>query len=97
MIAVNTPYFIGSICAIILNLVIPTDLVDDTDVEIEETWQTEEEEGLTNNETTGVVPEEKEKDLEADMTEKEETITANPPKKSSEEAADDEAHQEVEA
>jgi len=94
MIAVNTPYFIGSICAIILNLVIPTDLIDDTEVEIEETWQTEEEEGLTNNEATAGASEEKEKDLEADMTEKEETTTANPPKKSSEEVADDEAHQQ---
>lgn len=42
MIAVNTPYFIGSICAIILNLVIPTDLIDDTEIEIEESWQKEE-------------------------------------------------------
>lgn len=42
MIAVNTPYFIGSITAIILNLIIPTDLVDDTEVEIEATWQNEE-------------------------------------------------------
>ncbi|CAB9523846.1 Putative purine permease C1399.01c [Seminavis robusta] len=43
MIAVNTPYFIGSITAIILNLIIPTDLVDDTEVEIEATWQNEDE------------------------------------------------------
>jgi hypothetical protein len=46
MIAVNTPYFIGSICAIILNLVIPIDLIDDIEVELEESWQEEEEEAL---------------------------------------------------
>jgi uracil-xanthine permease len=46
MIAVNTPYFIGSICAIILNLVIPTDLIDGIEVELEENWQQEEEEAL---------------------------------------------------
>lgn len=38
MIAINTPYFIGSITAIILNLIIPTDLIDDTEIEIEESW-----------------------------------------------------------
>lgn len=38
MISINTPYFIGSITAIILNLVIPTDLIDDAEVEVEETW-----------------------------------------------------------
>lgn len=46
MIAINTPYFIGSITAIILNLVIPTDLIDDSEVEIEEAWHKEEEEPL---------------------------------------------------
>ncbi|KAL3921304.1 MAG: hypothetical protein SGILL_002813, partial [Bacillariaceae sp.] len=39
MIAINTPYFIGSITAIILNLIIPTDLIDDAEVEIESSWQ----------------------------------------------------------
>jgi uric acid-xanthine permease len=39
MIAINTPYFIGSVTAIILNLIIPTDLIDDAEVEIEALWQ----------------------------------------------------------
>jgi hypothetical protein len=39
-IAVNTPYFIGSVCAIILNLLIPTDS-DEDEVEIEEMWHKE--------------------------------------------------------
>lgn len=39
MIAINTPYFIGSVTAIILNLIIPTDLIDDAEVEIEASWQ----------------------------------------------------------
>ena len=47
MIAVNTPYFMGSITAIILNLIIPTDLIDDAEVEIENKWQEDEEEALT--------------------------------------------------
>ena len=38
MISINTPYFIGSITAITLNLVIPTDLIDDAEIEVEETW-----------------------------------------------------------
>ena len=38
MISINTPYFIGSITAIILNLIIPTDLIDDAEIEAEETW-----------------------------------------------------------
>ena len=42
MISINTPYFIGSICAIILNLVIPTDLIDDAEIEVEETWHLKE-------------------------------------------------------
>lgn len=44
MIAVNTPYFVGSIAAIILNLLIPTDLIDDAELEIEESWNDVEEE-----------------------------------------------------
>lgn len=43
MIAVNTPYFIGSIAAIILNLVIPMDLIDDAELEIEAQWNDSEE------------------------------------------------------
>jgi uracil-xanthine permease len=46
MIAINTPYFIGSIAAIVLNLVIPTDLIDDSETAIEESWKEEEEEAL---------------------------------------------------
>jgi uracil-xanthine permease len=49
MIAINTPYFLGSICAIILNLVIPTDLIDEAELEIEETWHKEEEEALNKS------------------------------------------------
>ena len=50
MIAINTPYFIGSITAIILNMIIPTDLVDESELEIEATWQVEE--GLPLAEST---------------------------------------------
>ncbi|KAG7342927.1 uracil-xanthine permease [Nitzschia inconspicua] len=45
MIAINTPYFIGSVTAILLNLIIPTDLEDDLEVEIEATWHVEEDDG----------------------------------------------------
>eukprot|EP00977_Amphora_coffeiformis_P012175 scaffold2997_cov182-Amphora_coffeaeformis.AAC.5 len=45
MISINTPYFIGSLCAIFLNLVIPTDLIDDAEIEVEETWHLKECEG----------------------------------------------------
>jgi len=48
MIAVNTPYFIGSMAAIILNLLIPVDLVDDAELEIEETWNDSQELPLTD-------------------------------------------------
>jgi hypothetical protein len=51
MIAVNTPYFIGSICAIILNLIIPTDLVDETEIEIEEMWHKEEKAALNDSDS----------------------------------------------
>jgi len=44
MIAINTPYFIGSITAIILNLIIPMDLIDDEELLVEEEWQKEEKE-----------------------------------------------------
>ena len=40
MIAVNTPYFIGSIVAIILNLIIPMELVDLEELAVEELWDT---------------------------------------------------------
>jgi uracil-xanthine permease len=59
MIAVNTPYFIGSITAIILNLVIPTDLIDDAEIEIEESWQNEE-----SDEEDGLVTGDKEMEAE---------------------------------
>jgi hypothetical protein len=36
------PTLLVSVCAIILNLLIPTDLVDETEVEIEEMWHMEE-------------------------------------------------------
>lgn len=42
MISINTPYFIGSICAIVLNLIIPEDLIDDAEIEAEETWHLKE-------------------------------------------------------
>ena len=45
MISINTPYFIGSITAIILNLIIPTDLIDDAEIEAEETWHLKQEGG----------------------------------------------------
>lgn len=38
MIAVNTPYFIGSMTAIILNLIIPMETVEDADLEVEKLW-----------------------------------------------------------
>ena len=41
MISINTPYFIGSILAIILNLIIPLELVDDEDLEVEALWEDE--------------------------------------------------------
>lgn len=41
MISVNTPYFIGSMVAIILNLIIPLELVDDADLEVEALWDEE--------------------------------------------------------
>mmetsp|Transcript_33414 Transcript_33414/g.47448 ORF Transcript_33414/g.47448 Transcript_33414/m.47448 type:complete len:279 (-) Transcript_33414:238-1074(-) len=37
MIAINTPYFIGRITATILNMIFPTDVIDDADLEIEAT------------------------------------------------------------
>lgn len=46
MIAVNTPYFIGSITTIILNLIITIDLIDDAELAAEEEWQKEEPEAL---------------------------------------------------
>ena len=55
MIAINTPYFIGSITAIVLNLVIPLDLIDDVEVEIETKWHEEEEENLVDEEGGGNV------------------------------------------
>ena len=69
MIAINTPYFIGSITAIVLNLVIPTDLIDDAEIETEEAWQKEEQEVLT--EESKDIDDQKDKDVEADMTKKE--------------------------
>lgn len=44
MIAVNTPYFIGSVSAMILNLIIPMDLVDEEDLEVEAKWLEDSEE-----------------------------------------------------
>lgn len=38
MIAMNTPYFIGSMAAIILNIIIPMETVDDADLEVEALW-----------------------------------------------------------
>ena len=38
MISVNTPYFIGSIAAIILNLIVPHDEVDPEELEVEKQW-----------------------------------------------------------
>jgi xanthine/uracil permease len=81
MIAINTPYFIGSITAIILNLVIPTDLVDDSEVEIEATWLKGEEEELKNDQTDDIhhirkeMIAEEDVDVEADAISEEEDIT----------------------
>ena len=41
MISVNTPYFIGSVVAIILNLVIPYEEDDPEDIAAEQTWANE--------------------------------------------------------
>ena len=38
MIAVSAPYFIGSVVAIILNLIIPMELVDLEELAVEELW-----------------------------------------------------------
>lgn len=65
MIAVNTPYFIGSISAIILNLIIPVDLIDDVEIEIEEQWNEEEEEPLSKGKAVDKVEMEAAKELEA--------------------------------
>lgn len=65
MIAVNTPYFIGSISAIILNLIIPVDLIDDVEIEIEEQWNEEEEEPLSKGEAVEKIEMEAAKELEA--------------------------------
>ena len=39
MVAINTPYFIGSISAILLHLLIPIDLIDDVEIDTEEGWR----------------------------------------------------------
>jgi hypothetical protein len=59
MIAVNTPYFIGSFVAILLNLVVPVDSEDPEEIAIEEDWLNEESEALTDEKD-----ENKEVDLE---------------------------------
>jgi hypothetical protein len=38
LIAFNTPYCVGTIAAMLLNLIIPNDLPDDEDIEAEEEW-----------------------------------------------------------
>ena len=48
MIAVNTPYFIGSFVAILLNLLVPVDSEDPEEIAIEEEWLDEESEALTD-------------------------------------------------
>ena len=69
--AMNTPYFVGSITAIVLNLLIPTDLVDDTEVETEMAWlQEDEEEDIVEDEEVAVTK--NQASMEADMTEREE-------------------------
>ena len=75
MIAVNTPYFIGSITAIILNLVIPTDLIDDAEVEIESKWHEDEEEALTSPpvDKKDVSGDNEEESSEIEQTENDET------------------------
>lgn len=75
MIAVNTPYFIGSITAIILNLVIPNDLVDDTEIEIEESWLKGEKHDLSFKEEKAM-EEAQSVVLEAEMDEEDKTITS---------------------
>lgn len=44
MISINTPYFIGSITAMILHQIIPMEVEDPGDIEAEEGWTDEEEE-----------------------------------------------------
>jgi xanthine/uracil permease len=50
MIAVNTSYFIGSVVAIILNLIIPMELVDPEELAVEE-MRNEDEDLLVNDKT----------------------------------------------
>merc|ERR1739844_569478 len=57
MIAMDTPYFIGSLAAIILNLIIPMETVDDIDLET--IWKDEE--------STNAAPEEFEEDKQKEV------------------------------
>eukprot|EP00957_Ditylum_brightwellii_P126852 9669518-Ditylum_brightwellii.AAC.1 len=74
MIAVNTSYFIGSITAIILNLIIPVDLIDDAELEIEEQWNVEEEEPLSTSKEEDPTLTEKDKVEEQFKDDSEETV-----------------------
>jgi len=65
MISINTPYFIGSVTAIILNLIIPKEFVDAEDLEVEALWDEE-----TVEDETGDV-EIAEKKVDDDSDEKE--------------------------
>ena len=82
MIAVNTPYFIGSITSIILNLIIPVDLIDDAELEIEEQWNVEEEEPLSTSDPD-------KKDLMEDQTLTEKDKVGKQSKEDSEEAIEE--------
>lgn len=78
MISVNTPYFVGSITAIILNLIIPVDLIDDEELAIEEEWDhsDDEEEAEPLTTTDGAEKEEDKKEHAPEPTENEEVVAA---------------------
>jgi uracil-xanthine permease len=73
MIAINTPYFVGSITAIILNLIIPIENDDPGDIEAENAWtddSDDEEEAIVEKEISPEAPVEKEEEapVEAEAT-----------------------------
>jgi uracil-xanthine permease len=62
MISINTPYFIGSITAIILNLILPNEAEDPGDIEAEEGWfddSDEEEEPLVEKSLDDIADDDK--------------------------------------
>merc|ERR1712151_1048916 len=61
MISMNTPYFVGSMVAIVLNLIIPNDQEDPVDTALEKEWAEAEEEEILVKDKTKEMPVEPEK------------------------------------